>query len=348
MSFLAPWFLVAALGVSAIVVALHLLARQRPRVAPLPTARFVPERPAVAPSRSRRPTDLLLLAMRVAAVLLAGTAFARPHLGGERRAVARVVLLDLSRAVASLDEARDSAAALLAPGDLLVTFDSTARVAHAWEVNGDSLGALALSRSPGSLSAAVVAALRGAASLRNRADSLELAIVSPLVSEEADSATLLLRALWPGRARLVRIASASDDGEGIAIDLRAEPDDPLIATVALLGGSRVRAPSRLVRIGARAADSAWVRDSAGVLVVWAAQAEQMTGDVAKGSASAVAVATPGVTVVAPFTRSALPAAGRAVAWWNDGTPAASERDHGAGCIRDVAIGVPAAGDLVLR
>jgi hypothetical protein len=42
---------VAALG----AVALHLLTRQRPRATPLPTARFIPDRPARAPSRAIRP-----------------------------------------------------------------------------------------------------------------------------------------------------------------------------------------------------------------------------------------------------------------------------------------------------
>jgi hypothetical protein len=37
-----------------------------------------------------------------------------------------------------------------------------------------------------------------------------------------------------------------------------------------------------------------------------------------------------------------------VAWWADGTPAATEVSSGSGCIRHVAVPVPAAGDLVLR
>ena len=52
--------------------------------------------------------------------------------------------------------------------------------------------------------------------------------------------------------------------------------------------------------------------------------------------------------VYPFARGAPPQRGRAVAWWNDGSVAAAEQPAGTGCVRDVGVGVPAAGDLVLR
>jgi hypothetical protein len=51
------------------------------------------------------------------------------------------------------------------------------------------------------------------------------------------------------------------------------------------------------------------------------------------------------TVVAPMTRTAIPPAGRVVARWSDGEPAATESALGDGCVRSVAIVVPPSGDL---
>jgi hypothetical protein len=53
-------------------------------------------------------------------------------------------------------------------------------------------------------------------------------------------------------------------------------------------------------------------------------------------------------VVATMGRGALPVGGRTLARWNDGSPAASEQPLGAGCVRQVAVGIPLAGDLPLR
>ena len=57
-----PWLFGAALAASAVVAALHLLSVRRPPELLLPTARFLPERDVRAISRTRRPSDLLLLA----------------------------------------------------------------------------------------------------------------------------------------------------------------------------------------------------------------------------------------------------------------------------------------------
>ena len=55
-----------------------------------------------------------------------------------------------------------------------------------------------------------------------------------------------------------------------------------------------------------------------------------------------------VVVVSPFARTVSPPAGRVVARWADGTPAATQRAMMNGCVRDVAIPLPRAGDLALR
>jgi hypothetical protein len=61
-----------------------------------------------------------------------------------------------------------------------------------------------------------------------------------------------------------------------------------------------------------------------------------------------ALAVNGQMVIAPFARVRRAPAGRPVAHWVDGEPAASERPLGAGCLRSVAVDVAEAGDLVLR
>jgi hypothetical protein len=366
MTLLAPLWLLPATAAAAAVVVLHFLARQRPRAMPLPTARFVPDLPAHAPSRATRPTDLVVLIVRAAALLAIGAALAGPRLTPDRRPVARVVAVDLSRAVGSRAEAADSALARYREGDALVMFDSTARLVADGQL--DTLRALRASpdtsHAPGSLSAALIASVRAAAPLAERAESLELVVVSPLVREEWDAATAAVRRQWRGAARLVQVAPAAAPAPG-RITVDGPPDDPLRATVALLGGiarsgvrqdlaiepsgaARAAAETRLLRRAITAADSVWAHTSGGALLVWPVESATSTD---ADTVGAVVTAVPGgepIVVVAPFTRIARALDGRAVAHWLDGVPAAVERPLGAGCRRDVAIGVPAAGDLVLR
>lgn len=61
-----------------------------------------------------------------------------------------------------------------------------------------------------------------------------------------------------------------------------------------------------------------------------------------------AVVAGDAVVVASFVRTAHPPAGRVVARWVDGQPAAAEHPTGRGCVRDVAIALPKRGDLALR
>jgi hypothetical protein len=343
-TFLAPWLLLAAAATAAAVVALHFLAWQRPRSVPLPTARFVPDRPARAASRAKRPRDLLLLALRVLLVLLVGAAFARPVLLPNRRPVVRVVAVDRSRAVDDVDEARDSARAALRPDDVLVLFDSAARVIGG--APGDSLAGLRPSSAPGSISAALVAALRAAAAAADRADSVELVLVSPLAAEEVDAATGALRALWRGRARLARVAARTADTARPALEVRGAPDDPVVVAVALAGARRDGAPVRVVRGAVTAADSAWARRAGRVLVRWPADSAPAWRR-ATPPDTVGAVLTDRHAVVARLPRPWRTPVGHPVAWWVDGEPAAAERPLGGGCVRDVAVQAPEVGDEAL-
>lgn len=177
MTFLAPIFFLLGMGVAAGAVALHFIVTRQPASSPLPTVRFVPTSSVRVTTVAPVPEDLLLLLLRVLLALLIGAALARPVLTPERRPVAHLVLADVSRAVGSIEAVRDSARAILEPGDVLVVFDSAARVIRSGAA--DSAAQLVRTEREGRLSPALVAAMRAASALRDAADSVELAIISP-------------------------------------------------------------------------------------------------------------------------------------------------------------------------
>lgn len=363
MTLLAPWWLVAGAGAALAVVALHLIARHVLPPTPLPTARFIPVHPARASARALRPTDPLLLVLRVLIVLLIALALAGPVAAPARVPVARVILLDRSRAAARAGAALDdSVAALARDGDLVVAFDSAA--APPLAVHGRWRGASPATRAAGSISTALVAGQRAALALRARADSVAMVLVSPVAREELDAATPGIRALWPGRIRLVGAepsrgrdssgtAAPLEHGAAPALDVRpaATGDDPVSAAARLFALQRADAPARVVRGAATAADSAWARRGH-VLVLWPAAGPPprwRTRDVAD---TVGALAAPGALLVSPFVRRWQPAGGgritRVVARWGDGAPAAVERALAMGCVREVGVMLPRASDLAIR
>lgn len=352
MTFLAPGFLFAALGVAAAVVALHFIVTRQPRAGVLPTARFVPDLPATATARAARPSDLLLMLLRILLVLAVGAALARPVLKPSRVANARVILVDVSRASLSALGLRDSVRSVYRDQDALVLFDSAARTVSA--NIGDSIGGLTPSTRKGNISAALIAAMRAASGMRDRADSLELVIVSPFAEEEMDAATDSIRKLWPGKARAVRVVSAAD---GVArsvvpLELRAVPGDALQVSVSL-ARRLSKSGAIIVRDDASAADLQMVSAAGRVLVEWLA-AGRPRGALSRSKADTIGgVIANTALVIAPFERKwKFPGDslrdGHTVARWVDGEPAAVEWTSGEGCIRSVAVPVIAAGDLVIR
>jgi hypothetical protein len=209
MTFLAPGFFYASLAVAAAVVALHFIVTRLPRAGVLPTARFVPDLPANATARATRPSDLLLMLLRVLIVIAAGAGLAKPVVKPSRGAEARVILMDVSRSVSDTNALRDSVRALYRNHDALVVFDSSARVLPGSAA--DSVRSARFGQARGNLSAALIAAIRAGSGLRDRADSIELVVVSPFAAEELDAATDSIRGLWKGRARLVSVRTISTD-----------------------------------------------------------------------------------------------------------------------------------------
>ncbi len=351
MMFLAPGYFLAAFAVAAAVIALHFIVTRQPRAGILPTARFVPELPATATARATRPSDLLLLLLRVLLVLAVGAGLAQPVVKPSRGEAARVILVDASRSVADIDALRDSVRSVYRPQDALVVFDSAAKMLAVDP--GDSIDVLSPSAKRGNLSAALIVAMRAGSSLRESADSLELVIVSPFAGEEAGPALDSVRSLWPGGARLVVAGRGEPQPEPAgALSLQraeireATPADPLSVTADL---TSVAGGAAIVRRGLSDADSA----RGGPLVDWPVSARPRGASPRAVADTIGGVTADFTTVVAGFERgwiysSDSVAGGEIIARWIDGEPAAVEWKNGDSCLRSVSVPVPIAGDLPIR
>ena len=345
MTFLAPGFFFASLAAAAGVVALHFIVTRQPRAGVLPTARFVPDLPATAIARDTRPSDLLLMLLRVMLVLAAGAGLARPVFEPTRRADIRVVLADASRSVTDTIAFRDSVRAALREGDALVIFDSNAR----FVAGGlDSVANITPSERRGNISAALIAAMHAASAIREKADSVELVVVSPLASEEIDAATPEIRKLWPGRARIVRTGTVSslDSTSRGQLTVRGAATDPVAASARL---ARSVSDAAIVRGGTESESLG----PDGATIDWPAS-ERPRGAVARARPDTIGgVASGEAVIVSSFPRRwAFPAdsirGAEVVARWIDGEPAAIEWTSGSGCSRSVAVPVTSVGDLPIR
>jgi hypothetical protein len=141
-----------------------------------------------------------------------------------------------------------------------------------------------------------------------RAESVTVIVVSPSAVDEVDSATALLKASVPGEVRWMRVAPAV-----------------------------VRPAQRRTVRAATSADSLWARAGERVLVLWPGDSAPM---------AAHAVSTESATLVSLLGRRPV-GEGSALARWEDGAPAVVERALGRGCVREVGVRVPQAGDVQL-
>src|SRR5512132_560999 len=95
MSFLFPAFLFGAVAV-AIPIVLHFLRRDVAPEVPFTAVRLL-QRSPLERSRRRRLRDILLLAARVAALLLLAFAFARPYIAGAAGSAAGMWIVAVDR-----------------------------------------------------------------------------------------------------------------------------------------------------------------------------------------------------------------------------------------------------------
>jgi hypothetical protein len=349
MTFLAPGFFFASLAVAAVIVGLHFIVTRQPRAAILPTARFVPDTRATAIARARRPSDLLLMFLRVLVVLGAGAGLARPVLTPSRGAEARVILVDVSRSARDSLAVRNSVRALYRNGDAVIVFDSSARLLAG--NLGDTIGALRPSSRRGSLSAALITALRVGSSLRDRADSLQLVVVSPFAKEELDAATDTIRKLWPGRVRLARVGGVVADTVGLAgkLEISGDASDPLAVTVGL--ARNITLSRGLINRGA--VQSERREASPAPIIEWPASTRPRFAIQRAVRDTVGGVMAGDAAVVSSFDRQwSYPADSLrgtdVIARWVDGEPAAIEKPDGAGCVRSVVIPVAPVGDFAIR
>lgn len=320
MTWSAPLALGAAAAAALVVTLLHFFNRDTPPRYAFPTARFVGSRNALAPAASRRPTDLLLLLLRIAAIVAMGAAFAGPTWtpgGGTRH---RIVLVDQSRLVADAAGSLAATRSQASRSDIVVPFDSGRRA--------------------GSLTSALVLGIRLAQESRGEVD---LVLVSPMLSSEWDAATLAVRAQWPGPIAVVRVPTAPDTTPR-AITLSSVRDDVIRATLGLAGISIADASGvRLVRNRPTAIDTAFM-NGGGTLVVWPTDPRSLGWNTADSTDGVVA----GTDLVLGRAPRSTPPTGTVVARWIDGAAAVTEHTSERGCERDIALTLPPAGDLALR
>lgn len=340
------WLIPSALGLAAaaiiVTIAIHFIARSRPVAEPFPTARFIPRRPIQARTRSLALSDVLLLLLRAAALALIGMAVAGPMFARTGR-VRRVFVVDRSRAVANLDEARDSVRRLASAADKLVVFDSSAER----DANLAPLDTMRVSSARGSLSTAIAAAVRTGVVESAKVDSVELVLVSPFAREEVDDATARIRASWPGRIRMVPVHGTSIDTTPLRAELGTNRNDAVVAGLSLLKVSTNNGSVRLIRGRVVASDTTWARGAGHVLLHWPASDTSAVWPKRATIDAIGAVTTGTATLVARFPRLWV-MNGHAIARWADGEPAAVEHRIGDGCIRDVGILFDEASDVTLR
>jgi hypothetical protein len=231
----------------------------------------------------------------------------------------------------------------------MIVFDSAAKVVAGKA--GDSIRTMTKSGREGRLSGALVSALRVGSSLRDKADSLELVIVSPLASDEFDAATDSIRSLWKGRATIVKIGAREMTATAVApVQLRSTSGDPLAVTVSRLG--QFEGAAKIVRDGINAEDAQSAGDSK-ALVDWPVSVRPGRA-VPSAKVDTIGAVVFGNSVVVSafprrwaFTPDSIRDA-RVIARWTDGEPAAIEWTQNKGCVRSVAVPVNPVGDLPLQ
>lgn len=351
--FAAPWIFGVALAAALTITALHFLSVRQPRVLLLPTARFVPERDARAVARQAKPSDLLLLLLRVMALLAAGAALAGARCGAHGARTAQLIVIDAaSRA--------DSAALLLravsANGVADRADDSVddAEPPVVLWVNG-------VSDDPGVAIAAAIRESARQAQVNPSLATLSLTVVMPDIVRSRRGWDAW-RDQWPARIRVVHpVLAGATDTSAVA---RSAVGRVRVVTAATIPGVDVvtaafasRGAIALRAFGADVDEVIVRRDTiedatnARVFVRWPVSGVPAGWRAAPPADSVGAVVAAGSALVAPWVRTALPPtlsdSVRAIAWWSDGVAAAVERRRGTSCVREVAIAVPQGSDLLL-
>jgi Aerotolerance regulator N-terminal len=334
MSWLAPWALGAgALGMMG-VIALHLLTRERPRALLLATARFLPDGVLESTAIRRIPTDRWWMLLRLLILLLLGAGVAQPVLRSRLVASRTVLLLDRTLP----DAVQQRMLASLQPSDVVIAFDSLATL------KAPAADAARVSRES-SLSAALALYARVRDSLMASSVALNVTLASTFLPTSLDPVSAELRALIPDSITVLALTVPPPPTLLRAgATVHAAANDPIAATVVLLGDGIARAGT-IVQRGPMLTRDDSVAAQKGTTVVW------WPARVTRDPRALRALTIGDATWIAPFepndsTQSAR-AGERAVGWWADGAPAVWERHAGLGCVLRVNAGLPLAGDQSL-
>ncbi len=349
--FALPWLFGAGVLGAATITALHFLSVRRPPELLLPTARFLEEGRVRAVSRSAQPSDLLLLLLRVAALLLASAAFAVPQWVSRSHRVARLIVADGAM--------RKDSVALLQGYDANGASNMLTR--FVWTDSVDVTGAPSGLRAE--LSAALPIAVRAATALSaelNDVDSIALHVVAPSsVSANAES-WRVWRAVWPGAVHVRQggtiLVPAKPvlrfDGVGADDALRSAFSTRFAESAPRQPGRASQAATRniVVRRATSAATAAADTSVGAATIVWPESGAPNGWQPMRDTVGAVAAH--GRALVASWARASRPSdealrGARPIAWWSDGAVAATERANGNGCSRDVGIVVPPSSDILL-
>ncbi len=356
-AFAFPWVLGLAVAGALAITALHLLSVRRPPELLLPTARFLPPRDVRAVSRTRRPSDLWLLLLRVALLLAAGIAIAGPHWRSPKRT--RLLLVVADRAV----EHDTASIRRLVSSDATEQTESATRVVTVFADSG---------RADADVASLVPLAIRTAARLAREdasIDAIALHLLTRTVPEDS-AAYRAWRSAWPGRivthtgaptTRVRRLTVVDADREPGAATRAPAVDDVVLAALAWhtarLSGA-VSAPTDTVLVvrdtTAGAGATASIAAASGIRLEWPANAVPQGWVAVRAGDSASALVAGGRALMGPWPVVARPDvtsdAGRdaiAIAWWSDGTVAATERSTREGCARAIAVSIPAGSDALL-
>ena len=230
LSFLSPLFLIGALA-AAIPIALHLFHRKTEPVVEFSAMRFLRHAP-VEQSHRRRLRELLLLALRVAALLLLAVAFARPFLTESAAALATpatLVLVDTSvsmTAPGQFESARERAIEIIraaTPGSRVgvMAFADGVREVAPLSANRDAALTAVSRMQPGAGATRYRAALgRAAEQLGDRAG--RIVVVTDLQQNGWDAAD---RGDVPDRVRVEVADVGGPDGNVAVSGLRLDGRD---------------------------------------------------------------------------------------------------------------------------
>ena len=268
-SFLFPAFLAGALAV-AIPIVLHFARREAAPRMPFSDVRFLQRAPLLQ-ARRRRIREWLLLALRIAALLLLALAFARPFFDATGLAGRPVTIVAVDRSFSMaqpgrFEQARDAARTVITaapPGDLvgLVTFDDRAEVvAEPTADRGAAVAALARA-APGFGATRYAAALAAGARAIGSRDG-RIVVVTDLQRAGWEAAGTGV--VPPGVT--VRTVDVGGSGPNLAVTA-LEIGSAGAAAVVANTGAQVRSSTVTLRVDGAALESAAVTLAPGATTV---------------------------------------------------------------------------------